>query len=82
MIDSNDQRENQQSWTENVSQFYDNAISRLKVAVAIVKLHPDLLDHHIHYERDTILKKTKKNRGAHAHVSTHDACVHTHTSHI
>ena len=54
MIDSNDQRENQQSWTENVSQFYDNAISRLKVAVAIVKLHPDLLDHHIHYERDTI----------------------------
>lgn len=54
VIDSNDQRENQQSWTENVSQFYDNAISRLKVAVAIIKLHPDLLDHHIHYERDTI----------------------------
>ena len=38
MIDSNDQRENQQSWTENVSQFYDSAIARLEVAVAIVKL--------------------------------------------
>jgi len=53
MIDSNDQRENQQSWTENVSQFYDSAIARLEVAVAIVKLHPDLLGHHIHYECDT-----------------------------